>query len=172
MVNFAIELLLVHQDDLLDRRNRPVVGELDLAVLALCRRRKDLDNDQGFGCQLLARFVRLTGDGKIGDVARVIIIDNRDRSLGPRAAIRDLDYKLVSNDSKTYYLFDLKNDRSETKNLIDSKPMITNRLLEKLENWKNSLPPNNSGWNPTIGPKRTDFGSPQPYHRLPSVSQL
>ncbi len=92
-------------------------------------------------------------------------------SLGPRAAIRDLDYKLVSNDSKTYYLFDLKNDRSETKNLIDSKPMLTNRLLEKLEDWKNSLPPNNSGWNPTIGPKRTDFGSPQPYHRLPSVSQ-
>jgi len=92
-------------------------------------------------------------------------------SLGPRVAIRDTDYKLVSNDGKTYHLFDLKTDRSEEQNLIESKPAIANRLNTKLQKWKDSLPPNNSGWNPTIGPKRTDFGSPQPYHRLPSVSQ-
>ena len=88
-------------------------------------------------------------------------------SLGPRVAIRDFDYKLVSNDSKTYHLFDLKNDGSEKENLIDSKPTLANRLRKKLENWKNSLPPNNSGWNPQIGPKRPDFGSPQSYHQLP-----
>ena len=39
-------------------------------------------------------------------------------SLGPRVAIRDTDYKLVSNDGKTYHLFDLQNDGSEKKNLI------------------------------------------------------
>ena len=88
-------------------------------------------------------------------------------SLGPRVAIRDFDYKLVSNDGKTYHLFDLKNDGSEKNNLIESKPTLANRLRKKIENWKNSLPPNNSGWNPRIGPKRPDFGSPQSYHQLP-----
>ena len=85
----------------------------------------------------------------------------------PRVAIRDFDYKLVSNDGKTYHLFDLKNDGSEKNNLIESKPTLANRLRKKIENWKNSLPPNNSGWNPKIGPKRPDFGSPQSYHQLP-----
>ena len=91
-------------------------------------------------------------------------------SLGSREAIRDLDYKLVSNDGQTYHLFDLKNDCGEKKNLIESKPTLANSLRKKLENWKNLLPPNNAGWNPKIGPKRPDFGSPQPYHLLPSAS--
>ena len=58
-------------------------------------------------------------------------------SLGPRVAIRDFDYKLVSNDSKTYHLFDLKNDG--VKKIISSSPnrAIVNRLnkttkMEKL----------------------------------------
>ena len=79
-------------------------------------------------------------------------------SLGPRVAIRDLDYKLVSNDGQTYELFDLATDSSEKKNLIESKPTLANRLRKKLQIWKDTLPPNNAGWNPAIGPKRTDFG--------------
>ena len=93
-------------------------------------------------------------------------------SLGPRLAIRDLDYKLVTDDGKIYRLFDLAKDRSEKTNLIESKPTLANRLRRKLDIWKDTLPPNNAGWNPAIGPKRTDFGSPQPYHQTPSAPSL
>ena len=92
-------------------------------------------------------------------------------SLGPRLAIRALDYKLATDDGKIYRLFDLANDRSEKKNLIESNPALANRLHKKLHIWKDTLPPNNSGWNPKIGPKRPDFGAPQPYHQsLPAPS--
>jgi len=73
-------------------------------------------------------------------------------SLGPRLAIRDLDYKLATDDGKIYRLFDLATDRSEERNLMESKPALANRLRKKLHNWKDTLPPNNSGWNPKIGP--------------------
>ena len=92
-------------------------------------------------------------------------------SLGPRLAIRDFDYKLATDDGKTYRLFDLATDNGEKTNLIESKPALANRLRRKLHTWKDTLPPNNAGWNPAIGPKRPDFGTPQPYHRLPSLSQ-
>ena len=92
-------------------------------------------------------------------------------SLGPRLAIRDLDYKLATDDGKIYRLFDLATDRSEERNLMESKPALANRLRKKLHNWKDTLPPNNSGWNPKIGPRRPDFGAPQPYHQsLPAPS--
>ena len=92
-------------------------------------------------------------------------------SLGPRLAIRALDYKLATDDGKIYRLFDLANDRSEERNLMESKPAVANRLRKKLHIWKDTLPPNNSGWNPKIGPKRPDFGAPQPYHQsLPAPS--
>ncbi len=92
-------------------------------------------------------------------------------SLGPRLAIRALDYKLATDDGKIYRLFDLANDKSEKKNLMESKPAVANRLRKKLHIWKDTLPPNNSGWNPKIGPKRPDFGAPQPYHQsLPAPS--
>ena len=55
-------------------------------------------------------------------------------SLGPRLAIRDLDYKLATDDGKTYRLFDLANDRSEERNLMESKPALANRLRKKLHN--------------------------------------
>ena len=91
-------------------------------------------------------------------------------SLGTRMAIRDLDYKLATDDGKMYRLFDLATDNGEKTNLIESKPAVANRLREKLDIWKDTLPPNNAGWNPAIGPKRTDFGTPQPYHQLPPAS--
>ncbi len=91
-------------------------------------------------------------------------------SLGSRMAIRDLDYKLATDDGKTYRLFNLATDSGEKTDLTESKPAVANRLRDKLLTWKKTLPPNNAGWNPAIGPKRADFGTPQPYHQLPSVS--
>ncbi len=90
-------------------------------------------------------------------------------SLGPRLAIRDLDYKLATDDGTTYRLFDLAKDNGEKTDLIESKPVLANHLRRKLNTWKDTLPPNNAGWNPKIGPKRSDLGTPQPYHPSPSA---
>ena len=86
-------------------------------------------------------------------------------SWGPRNAIRDLDYKLLTSDSgKSYQLFDLATDTSESTDLIASHSEIAGRLRGDLQKWQEQMPPNNSGWNPHIGPKRPDFAKPQPYH--------
>lgn len=91
-------------------------------------------------------------------------------SWGPRRAIRDLDYKLLTSDSgKSYQLFDLATDTSEGTDLIGSQPKIADRLRSELQRWQEQMPPNNSGWNPHIGPKRPDFAKPQPYQQ-PSTS--
>ena len=87
-------------------------------------------------------------------------------SWGPRRAIRNLDYKLLTSDSgKSYQLFDLATDMSESTDLIASHPEIADRLRSELQKWQEQMPPNNSGWNPRVGPKRPDFAKPQPYHQ-------
>ena len=62
-------------------------------------------------------------------------------SLGPRLAIRDLDYKLVSNDGKTYRLFDLETDDGEKKtDLIESKPALSQSPSQKIRELEKHAP--------------------------------
>jgi hypothetical protein len=58
----------VDQADLLNRRNRPVIRDLDPAVVGLGRRRQDLDHDHEIGRGALPGVVLPAGDGEVGFV--------------------------------------------------------------------------------------------------------
>ena len=52
--------------------------------------------------------------------------------------IKTSNYKLIYNSSKNLWeLYDIKNDKNEKNNLIDTLPLIENKLKEKLLSWIN-----------------------------------
>jgi len=58
----------------------------------------------------------------------------------PYSAIRDGDWKLIHTiETNSYELFNLKNDISESKNLFDSEPAISAKLIKELESWKKDM---------------------------------
>lgn len=70
----------------------------------------------------------------------------------PDLAVREGDWKLLCEfDGSNPLLFDLKNDRSETKNLAEEKPEVAKRLTESLLNWHTSMPKDNGA---TFQPKK------------------
>jgi len=55
----------------------------------------------------------------------------------PYSAIRMGDWKLIENfETNTFELYNLKNDISESKNLINEKPEIVAELKNKLNDWR------------------------------------
>ena len=61
-------------------------------------------------------------------------------------AIVDQNWKLVSNHDLSYSeLYDLSQDGLEKKNVGDSNPEVTSRLLAKISDWQNTLPQKPSG---------------------------
>jgi arylsulfatase A len=65
---------------------------------------------------------------------------HRDTELSMASAIREGDWKLVKEfESGKLYLFNLKEDIGEEKNLISEYPEETKSLLDKLEKWQNKV---------------------------------
>ena len=59
----------------------------------------------------------------------------------PNVAMRQGDWKLLVNaDGSNAELYDLANDRFETKNLATEKPDVTRRLAAAAIAWRKSLP--------------------------------
>ncbi|MGQ8336617.1 sulfatase family protein [Sunxiuqinia sp. A32] len=59
----------------------------------------------------------------------------------PNLAIREGDWKLLINvDGSDAQLYNLKNDPAEKNNLADQNKEITERLKDKLLNWRNAMP--------------------------------
>lgn len=54
-------------------------------------------------------------------------------------ALIDNQYKIISTDKgKTYMLFDIVNDPSEQKNIVDEKPELLKKMQKELESWQQS----------------------------------
>jgi arylsulfatase A-like enzyme len=58
----------------------------------------------------------------------------------PRWAVRDGDWKLLTNDEGRRELYHMTEDWSEQKNVLEGNPEIVQKLNEKLDAWKASLP--------------------------------
>jgi arylsulfatase A-like enzyme len=64
-----------------------------------------------------------------------------DRHKSPNVAVRDGDWKLLVNaDGTGAELFDLSNDRAESKNLAGDNPDVANRLADAALRWRKSVP--------------------------------
>ncbi|WP_339742080.1 sulfatase-like hydrolase/transferase [uncultured Rubinisphaera sp.] len=62
----------------------------------------------------------------------------------PDLAVRDGNWKLLCEyDGSQAELYDLKNDRGETKNVADDHPEIINRLKKQVVDWQESMPADN-----------------------------
>jgi arylsulfatase A-like enzyme len=62
-----------------------------------------------------------------------------DRS--PNLAVRSGHWKLlINNDGSNEELYHLANDRSESKNLVATRPDVASRLRKRVLEWRNSLP--------------------------------
>ena len=58
----------------------------------------------------------------------------------PYSAVRMGNWKLIENfENNTFELYNLKDDISESNNLIDQRPEIAKKLKIKLENWRNEV---------------------------------
>lgn len=58
----------------------------------------------------------------------------------PYSAVRNGDWKLIHTiETNSYELFNLKNDISESNNVIDSEPVIAAKLKKELEAWKKKM---------------------------------
>lgn len=87
-------------------------------------------------------------------------------SWGPRSAIRQGDFKLLSNDAGSgFSLYNLRHDIGETQDLFQSMPDRAAAMKKQLTAWAAELPPNAAGWSRDIGPKDPAFGKTRPYHR-------
>jgi N-acetylgalactosamine-6-sulfatase len=58
----------------------------------------------------------------------------------PRWAVRDGDWKLLTDDGQRIELYRIAEDRAEAQNLASAHPETVARLREKLDEWKASLP--------------------------------
>ena len=59
----------------------------------------------------------------------------------PDLAVRDGDWKLVCDfDGSRAALYDLANDRGETKNLADAHPEVSEKLIKQVLNWYEVMP--------------------------------
>jgi len=84
---------------------------------------------------------------------------------GARKAIRVGDIKVVSiNGGKTYEMFDLSLDISETNNITNQNPEKLKVLIKKHKMWEKGLAPQKWGWNKALGYKDPMFGKPKAYH--------
>ena len=84
---------------------------------------------------------------------------------GPHKAIRAGDIKVVSiNSGKTYEMFDLSQDISESNNIAGQNPEKLKVLIEKHQTWEKGLEPQKWGWNKALGYKDPMFGKPKAYH--------
>lgn len=69
------------------------------------------------------------------------ILPGNKKNISPNLAIRDGDWKLLINvDSTNAQLYNLKNDPQETINLAKQQKVITQKLSEKVINWRKSMP--------------------------------
>ncbi len=58
----------------------------------------------------------------------------------PYSSVRMNDWKLIENfETNTFELYNLKDDISESKNLIDQNPEIASKLKNKLKNWREEV---------------------------------
>jgi N-acetylgalactosamine-6-sulfatase len=65
---------------------------------------------------------------------------DRPKECWPRWAVRDGDWKLLTDDAKRHELYHLVNDRAEQNNVAKDHPDIVNKLGAKLDAWKATLP--------------------------------
>jgi arylsulfatase A-like enzyme len=65
---------------------------------------------------------------------------NRPQTNWPRWAVRDGDWKLVTDDDTRAELYHISEDRAEAHNLAAQHPEIVAKLRGKLDDWKASLP--------------------------------
>jgi len=84
---------------------------------------------------------------------------------GPRKALRAGNLKALSqDDGKTWQLYDLAKDKSETNDLSSKRGKKLDSMKETFFRWEKSLMPQQWGWNPKLGYKDPEFGKPKPYH--------
>ena len=85
---------------------------------------------------------------------------------GARKALRAGNLKALSqDDGKTWQLYDLAKDKSETNDLSSKRGKKLNSIKERFLRWEKSLMPQQWGWNPKLGYKDPEFGKPRPYHQ-------
>ena len=84
----------------------------------------------------------------------------------PRKALRAGNLKALSqDDGKTWQLYDLARDKSETNDLSSKRGKKLDSMKERFLRWEKSLMPQQWGWNPKLGYKDPEFGKPRPYHQ-------
>ena len=67
--------------------------------------------------------------------------NNSEPDWWPRLAVRDGDWKLFwAPDAERAELYNLANDRHETKNLIDAEPDRVAQMTQMAAEWRSSLP--------------------------------
>ena len=85
---------------------------------------------------------------------------------GARKALRAGNLKALSqDDGKTWQLYDLAKDKSETNDLSSKRGKKLDSMKGSFVRWEKSLIPQQWGWNPKLGYKDPEFGKPRPYHK-------
>lgn len=86
-------------------------------------------------------------------------------SWGARKAIRQAHLKAMSqDDGKSWQLYNLRKDISETDDLAPRMPDRLRELIAAHAKWESSLMPQQWGWNSSLGYRDPNFGKPKTYH--------
>lgn len=90
-------------------------------------------------------FVVAEGDPYYGHLERMASAAGFQRDVGalaqPLIALRTLERKLVLQGRAAPRLYDVRSDRDETKDLLDTEPQVAEELLRELEAWRKAIPP-------------------------------
>ncbi|WDE95900.1 sulfatase-like hydrolase/transferase [Lentisphaera profundi] len=87
-------------------------------------------------------------------------------SGGQRKAIREGSIKVVTmNGGRSYQMYDLAQDISESKDLSGQYPEKLSAMIKKHQKWESSLIRPQWGWNKNLGVKDPLFGKERPYHK-------